>query len=46
MKNIIEELANLFNASPLPLPDFIQRVDKEFAKQWGIDLDKVDSRKD
>lgn len=39
MKDIIEELSNLFSQAPFPIPSAVEMVDKAFAKEMGIDLD-------
>jgi hypothetical protein len=38
MRDIVEELSNLFMGAPLPVPSAVEMADEIFAKEWGIDL--------
>lgn len=42
MKDIVEELSNLFKYSPLPVPSAVDMADRIIAKEMGIDLDTVE----
>lgn len=42
MRDIVEELSNLFKYAPLPIPSAVEMADRNLAKEMGIDLDAME----